>query len=286
MNINISGKTKLACLIGYPASHSVSPKMHTGAFAKFGYECVYLSFDILPDNLENCIQALKTLDAIGFNVTMPHKKEVMQYLDEIDKEAFLIGAVNTVKNQNGRLIGYNTDGRGYVKMLDDGNVNYKNQKVVICGAGGAGRSVAIAMANAGAAEIAIFDISKAAAENLAEVINVNIPGVKATAHQSDEKAMGKEIIDSTVFMHCTGVGMHPNNESSVINDPSIFHKELVVTDLIYDPSPTKLLTLAASRGCKTIDGTEMVYNQGVYAFKIFTGCEESFETIKSALKGE
>jgi shikimate dehydrogenase len=284
LELNISGKTKLAALLGNPVAHSVSPKMHNLAFSKLGIDCAYLAFPVLDANLSQAITAMRALNVLGFNVTMPHKQSVMKYLDEISKEAQLIGAVNTVKNENGHLTGYNTDGMGFVKSLEDEGVSYKGKKITICGAGGAGRSVSVALAASGAGELAVFDVIENSAQNLAQTINENFPS-GAKAYLYSENALAREIANSAVLINCTGLGMHPDTDKSIVTNSGILTGSLVVADIIYDPSPTKLLTLAQNNGLKTVNGLAMVYNQGALAFKIWTGEDMPLGYVLENMKG-
>lgn len=278
MELNISGKTRLAALLGHPVSHSKSPAMHNLSFSKLGIDCVYLCFEVWEDNLKEAVAAMRAFNVIGFNVTMPNKKNVMKYLDEISKDAELIGAVNTVKNENGRLTGYNTDGIGFVKSLDDAGVDYKNKKIIICGAGGAGRAVSVALSLNGAGELIIFDVYPNAAKELAETVNANT-NAKAVHYAYDEDLLAKETASSPILINCTGLGMHPNENESVLTKQGVITKSHVVADVIYEPSPTRLLALAKSAGAKTIDGLGMVYNQGAYAFKIWMGREMPLDYV-------
>jgi shikimate dehydrogenase len=208
----------------------------------------------------------------------------MKYLDEISKDAQLIGAVNTVKNENGRLTGYNTDGLGFVKSLDDEGVSYKGKKITICGAGGAGRSVSVALASSGAKELAIFDIAQNAAENLAQTVTENF-SCKAKAYLYNENILAGELTNSSVLINCTGLGMHPDTDKSVVTNPGILTGGLVVADIIYDPSPTKLISIAQNAGLKTLNGLAMVYNQGALAFEIWTGREMPLNYVLENMKG-
>jgi len=268
----ISGKTKLAALIGSPVAHSVSPGMHNAAFNKLGIDCVYLCFDICDNELETAVNAMRAFNVLGFNVTMPHKKSVIPYLDEITADAALIGAVNTVENKSGRLIGHNTDGAGFIKSLEAAGVICNEKKIAICGAGGAGRAIAIALAQACAGEIVIFDIMKDAAADLAKTINENTD-TKAVSCEYDEVKLTETAARSHIFINATGLGMHPREDEAVVNGASAFYKGQVAADVIYNPSPTIFLKNAAAAGAITVDGSGMVYHQGALAFKIWTGQE-------------
>lgn len=157
MKNRIKGTTSLLGIIGSPVKHSKSPNMHNPSFEKLGLDYVYMAFDIADGAIKQGIEAMKTLNAKGFNITMPHKEKVMEFLDEISEDAKIIGSVNTVVNHEGKLIGYNTDGRGFVKSLKEEKIDFNDKKVVIIGAGGACRAIAIQLALDGAGEIVIFN---------------------------------------------------------------------------------------------------------------------------------
>ncbi len=267
----INANTRLTGLIGSPITQSISPSMHNLAFSYLGLNYVYLAFDIDCLNLENAIKGLKTLNVKGFNVTMPNKKNVMQYLDEITSEAKLIGSVNTVLNDNGKLIGYNTDGKGYVKALKESGIQLRGSKVVIVGAGGATSSVAIELALEGADEIFIMNRTLSSAQEITNKINENIPNCKSVPLELNEEKLHQLLKHKDILINCTSLGMSPNEEGCIISNPDILCSNLVVSDLIYKPRKTKLLKYAESKGCKIINGIGMVLWQGAEAFKIWTG---------------
>jgi len=278
LELNISGKTKLAALLGSPVSHSKSPAMHTLAFSKLGIDGVYLCFDVAENNLKEAVDAMRTLNVIGFNVTMPNKTNVVKYLDTLSIDALLIGAVNTVKNENGYLTGYNTDGMGFVKSLEDAGIVPRGKHITICGAGGAGRAVAVALALAGAGRLVIFDLVKKAAYDLAKTIGDNTEA-SVEAYEYDAERCAAAASDTQIFVNCTGIGMKPHENESVITKPSVFHKGQAVADIIYDPSPTLLLADAKAAGAVIVNGLGMLYNQGAFAFKIWTGFDMPLDYV-------
>lgn len=279
----ITGTTKLLGLLGYPISHSKSPRMHNLAFLKLGMDYVYLTFDVWEDNLEDAVKAMRTLNVKGFNVTMPNKKNILPLLDELSPEAQLIGAVNTVKNENGKFTGYNTDGMGYVQLLRDNKVDFKGKKMVICGAGGAGRAVAIQLALEGVKEIVLFDVIPEATNDTCNTINKNILGCRAIPYLYDEERLKTELQDAFMLINCTGLGMHPNEGASVISTPDTLPSGLIVSDIIYDPDKTRLLEMAEQKGCKTFNGLDMMFWQGAFAFKIWTGVDMPVAYVKEQM---
>jgi len=163
----ITGKTKIVGLFGFPVEHTLSPSMHNAAFEALGLDYCYISFNVHPDNLRPAALAIRVLNIAGVNITIPHKEAIIPYLDELDREAELIGAVNTVLNKDGRLIGYNTDGRGFIRSLkEEGGLTPKGKVIMIIGAGGAARSIAFSLALEGAEKIFINDIISEKAKEL------------------------------------------------------------------------------------------------------------------------
>ncbi len=280
MGNRIQGTTTLIGLLGYPLKHSKSPHMHNTAFEALGLDHVYLAFEIKDGYIKEGLEAMKTLNAEGFNVTMPHKKKVLQLLDEVSEDAALIGSVNTVKNINGKLIGYNTDGKGFVKSLDENNVDYKGRKIVLAGAGGAARAVATQLAYEGAGEIVVFNRTLSSAVEIVDNINKNLPSCKGTALEMNEDKLSKEIEDASILVNCTSLGMKSTIDESIVSSPKALHKDLFVADIVYDPQKTKLLKIAEEAGCKHMNGLMMMIWQGALAFNIWTGKHMPVELIK------
>lgn len=283
MKYSISGYTRLVGLLGYPIRHSRSPHMHNMAFQYLGLNYAYLVFEVKEDNLKDSIAAMKILDVAGFNVTMPNKSNVIPLLDEVSPEAKLIGSVNTVLNDKGRLIGYNTDGKGYVMALADEGITPQGKRIVMAGAGGAARSVAIQLALDGAEEIIILNRALDAAEEICNTINSNISTCKTYASGYDDEILKKQLIEADLFINCTPLGMHPHEDKSIISDPAILHPNLVVSDIVYSPAKTKLMELAEGAGCKTFNGLGMMIGQGALAFKIWTGENMPIDYIKEII---
>jgi len=282
----IKGSTSLAGLLGYPVKHSKSPKIHNTAFEALNLDNVYLAFEVEDSRLEEALNALKVLDAIGFNVTMPHKNKVVQLLDEVSEEVKIIGSVNTVKNENGRLIGYNTDGMGFVKALQEAGVDFEKKKIVIAGAGGAARAIAIQLAFDGAGEIIMFNRTLSTAEKIVSTINSNIASCRARAAEMNETVLKEELKDAALLVNCTSLGMKNAIDKSIVTFPETLHRGLFVADIIYDPPKTKLISIAEEAGCRTMNGLGMLIWQGAIAFKIWTGRDMPVDLIKKEIFGE
>lgn len=281
----IQGTTTLVGLLGYPLKHSKSPHMHNTAFEALGLDHVYMAFEVQEGHIKEGLDAMRILNAEGCNVTMPHKKKVLEYLDDISNDAKIIGSVNTVKNDNGRLTGYNTDGRGFVKALEENNVEFKGKKIVLAGAGGAARAVATQLAYDGAKELVLFNRTLSSAEEIIDNINKNIPTCKGIALEMDEEVLKKEIEDAAILVNCTSLGMKATIDEAIISSPEALRKDLFVADIVYDPAQTKLLKMAEQAGCRYMNGLMMMIWQGAIAFKIWTGKDMPVDLIKKEIFG-
>ena len=285
MKNNIDGRTKLTCIIGNPVGHSKSPYMHNLAFNSLGLNFAYTAFHIEEGELGQAMKAIKTLGIKGCNVTMPYKEEVIKHIDRVDEGARLIGAVNTVENDNGSLIGYNTDGKGFLKSLKVNGVEYKGKKVVILGGGGTAKALSIEFALDGVGELVIVNRSLARAEEIKATIDGNIGEVHVKALELDRNVLEEEFKGGHIVINTTSLGMGDQEGQSVVEDHRIFHKDLFVADVIYQPETTRFLELAKEAGCKTMNGIGMLIYQGDIAFKIWTG-KNMPEKIINKLRGD
>lgn len=290
MEKRITGSTGLLGLIGSPVSHSGSPAMYNYSFQELGLDYAYLAFDVPVSEVKNAIQAIRTFHMRGCNVTMPCKTEVVQYMDELSPAAQIIGAVNTIVNEDGRLVGHITDGTGFVDNLKDQGTQVKGKKLTIAGGGGAATAVQVQCALDGAREISIFNRKDAffgRTVETAEKIKKACPNCVVNVYDiEDQEKMKEEMADSDIFVNATIVGMKPMENESVVKDISAFHKDLVVCDVVYNPRETKLLKEAKEKGCKCIGGEGMLLWQGVAAFKLYTGKDMPVEGVKRILFGE
>lgn len=283
--MDISGKTRLLGLIGSPVGHSKSPAMYNYSFDLLDMDCKYLAFDIQKDQVADAISAMRTLNMKGGNVTMPCKGAVCEFMDELSPAARIIGACNTIVNDNGKLIGHITDGQGYVRNLKENGVEIKDKKITILGAGGAATAIQVQCALDGAREISIFnkkdDFFKKA-EKTVEDIRKEVPGCIVNLYDLDDTdKLYEEIKNSDILTNATLVGMKPNEHETIISDTSVYRKELIVTDIVYNPEKTKMLLDAETKGCKVIGGKGMLLYQGVEAFKLYTGKDMPVEEVKA-----
>lgn len=284
MEKRISGKTGLLGLIGSPVGHSGSPAMYNYSFEKLGLDYAYLAFDIKVDEVVKAVDAMKTFHMRGCNVTMPCKNEAAKYMDELSPAARIIGAVNTIVNEDGRLIGHITDGQGFVDNLRDHGVEIAGKKITVCGGGGAATAIQVQCALEGAKEVSIFNIKDAFFERTiqtAEKIRQEMPECVVNVFDiADMEKMREEIASSDIFANATIVGMKPMDDESVVKDVTMFHPGLVVVDAVYNPKETRMLKEAKGAGCTCINGQGMLVWQGAAAFKLYTGREMPVEEVK------
>jgi len=285
----IDGRTKLIGLTATPIGHSLSPAMHNMAFRKSDLNYVYMAFEVGNQQLANVVTGFRALNLRGWNVSMPNKTKILPLLDELSPAAQFAGAVNTVVNENGKLIGHITDGTGYLRGLKENGVDIKGKKITLLGAGGAATAIGIQCAIDGASEIHIFNANDAfqdRAKKNADIINNEIENIncKATVNKLEDLELLKESIkNSDILTNATGVGMKPLENQSLVPDASWLRPELIVSDVVYIPRKTKLLEMAESVGCKTINGLGMMLWQGAAAFEIWTGYEMPVEYVKEQM---
>ncbi len=284
MEARITGHTGLLALIGSPVGHSGSPAMYNYSFEKLGLDYAYVALDIKEEEVKDAIAAMKLFHMKGGNVTMPDKTEAAKYMDELSDAAKIIGAINTIVNENGKLTGHITDGEGFVNNLRDHGIDIKGKKITVAGGGGAATAIQVQCALDGAKEITIFNKKDAFFERTlqtAEKIKNAVPGIVVNVYDIDDTAkMTGEIQSSDIFANATIVGMKPMDDQSVVKDTAAFHKGLVVADAVYNPEETKLLRDAKAAGCITVGGKGMLLWQGVSAFKLFTGEDMPVEDVK------
>lgn len=279
----ITGHTKLTGLLGSPVAHSKSPLMHNEAFRLLGLDYVYLCFDVPENNLKTAFEGLKKLNIAGFNCTMPDKTLMCQLVDELSPAAQIIGAVNTVVNQNGKFIGHNTDGIGYIRSLQDCGHEIKNKKMTLLGAGGAASSIMVQAAMDGASAIDVFSIKDnfwEKAEKMVADINSATSCHARLIEMNNDDVLAQSIASSDILTNATPIGMAPNTDRCLIKDPSMLRPELIVSDIIYNPLETKLYQMAKEVGCPVFNGLYMLLYQGAEAFKLWTGQEMPVDIIK------
>lgn len=277
-------------IFGYPISHSVSPHMHNAAFNQpgyLGYEAKYFPWETYPNQLTERVEMIKGDGFLGANVTVPHKQTVMKYLDEIDNLAMRIGAVNTIVNQDGRLVGSNTDALGFVNSLQDvAGLSVNGLEVVLIGAGGAARAAAYALADGEAGSLAIANRTIERAESLAGEIGKT--GTLVGAFGLDDPDFLSACERADLIVNSTSVGMlHGPAEGKSPIPAEVISPGCVVYDMVYNPPKTPLLMDAERSGAKSVGGLPMLVYQGAAAWSLWTGLEAPvdamFEAAKEAL---
>lgn len=286
MEKRINGHTRLYALIGSPVGHSGSPAMYNYSFEKLGIDAAYLAFDVPVEKTEDAVNALRTLHAGGFNVTMPCKTAVAQLVDRLSPAAELVGACNTVVfEEDGTMTGHMTDGTGFVRNLREHGVEIKDKKIVLLGTGGAATAIAVQAALDGVAEIAIFnrkDGFYANGEKTVEKIREAVSSIRKVSIEDldDTELLGKVIGESDILINATRAGMSPMED--VIPVPAEFLRpELAVADVVYNPKETLLIKKAKEAGCRAaVGGSGMLLWQGVAAFELYTGQEMPVQEVK------
>ncbi len=266
--MKIDEETELYGVVGYPIRHSLSPTMHNAAFSATNINAVYLAFEV--QDMAGCLKGMKALNMKGLSVTMPHKTTVIPLLDEVDDLAAKIGAVNTIVNRNGRLIGYNTDATGALKALEE-KVDLKGKTGIIIGAGGAARAIGYILKDKGL-DITVVNRSIERGRALAQALSCPFIPIAAL-----------EEISADILINTTPVGMMPHTEACIVTEQTL-KKGMVIMDIIYHPLATRLITMAGAQGCLTVNGLTMFLYQGAEQFRIWTGREAPMDIMADAVK--
>ncbi len=274
----ISGTTTLLCLFGSPVGHSGSPAMYNFSFRHDGIDCAYLCFDVKEEEMEDSVKAARLFHMRGFNLTMPCKTITAKLVDELSPAARIVGAVNTVVNEGGRLIGYMTDGAGFVRNLRENGVDVKGKNLVVAGAGGAATAIQVECALSGAAGISVFNRQSPSFEralSTAEKLKAEAPACAVKVMDlEDKEAFQAEIAAADILVNATSVGMKPGEDGTIVEDTGVFRPDLVVADIVYNPRKTRLMREAKAFGCeKVIGGEGMLLWQGAVNYKLFTGLD-------------
>jgi shikimate dehydrogenase len=277
----INSETKLYVLIGDPVEHSCSPLMHNAAFQYLRINSVYLALQVRTDGLSEAINGIKSMSIPGMNVTIPHKVAIMKYLDEIDPNAKKIGAVNTVINKDGRLIGYNTDGKGALAALKNEKVDPVGKKVVLLGAGGAARAIAFSIAPS-VSTLVILNRTKAKAIALAHAIKTGL-NIEIIGKELTNTTLSRELSNTDLLINTTSVGMPPNIKETLVQR-HLIRSDMVVFDIIYNPPETRLLNEARAAGATTLNGVNMLVNQGALSFKLWIGLKPPIDVMLRAIQ--
>jgi shikimate dehydrogenase len=269
----IDGQTELYGVIGNPVQHSLSPIIHNGAFKRLGWNAVYLAFE--AKNIEEAVRGIRGLGVRGVSVTIPFKTEVIPFLDKVEGLAKKIGAVNTIVNRGGKLIGYNTDCDGALEALEE-KMNLRGKRVVLLGAGGAARAIGFGLKGRDC-QLIIANRSKKKGEGLSKELGCDYLPISSLVRMKAGE------LEADVIINATSLGMVPRDGETPI-PKKLLRKGMMVMDIVYEPLQTKLLREAKEKGCLTINGLEMLIRQGVAQFLIWTGKRPEIGQIKKDLR--
>lgn len=282
----VTGHTELIGLIAYPIRHSMSPTMHNEAFKKLGLDYVYVCFEVDNSTLEDTVKGLRAMKVRGWNVSMPNKGPITQYLDKLTPVAEIVGACNTVVNDNGVLTGTITDGTGAMQALKAEGVEYVGKKMTVIGAGGAATAIQVQAALDGVRELTIFNQKDAffeKAEETVQKLREKTDCVVNLYDLADHAKLKAELDSSDIYIDSTSCGMKPLEGVVAIPDKSYLRPDLVVMDTVYAPRETELLKWAKEVGCKNFNGLGMMLYQGAAAFKLWTGKDMPVDFIRDVL---
>jgi shikimate dehydrogenase len=276
-------KTKLFALIGDPIERSLSPAMHNAAFNVLGLDCAYIALRVPSEMLTDAVEGIRAIRLAGFNVTHPHKVSIINLLDKLDRSAEMVGAVNTVKNDGGKLVGFNTDGDGAVRALESKVGKLSGKKILLLGAGGAARAIAFSLAQAGA-KLTVANRTASKAKGLVAAIDKKLR-VKAVHVALKKNILVDEIRRSNILINATSTGMYPDVDRTLVT-ADMMHRGLIVNDIVYEPLQTRLLREAKKAGARTVDGLGMLVHQGAMAFEIWTGRRAPVKVMEATVKRE
>ncbi len=278
---SINPRTGVFALIGNPVSHSMSPAIHNAAFMELDLDNIYVAFQV--EDVKSALAGMRALDNFrGMSVTIPHKIEVMQYVDEIPDVDRYIGSINTVVKEDGKLIGFNTDGPGAMKAIVDAGVELAGKNVLMLGAGGAARAIAFTLAQKGnIARLVLLDINEEFLSRLAGDLKSGTDTLIVEG-KLDPVKVKEHMVSADLIINCTPVGMHPNEDASLV-DEDFFRPGQVVFDVVYNPLETKMLRQARAKGLKVIQGVEMFINQAILQFERFAGADAPEELMRNVV---
>ena len=284
--MDVTAKYELIGLMAYPIRHSLSPEMQNKVLEKAGLPFTYMAFEVDNDSFPGAIEGLKALKMRGTGITLPNKQLACEYVDELTPAAKLVGAINTIVNDDGYLRGYNTDGTGHIRAIKESGFDIKGKTMVLLGAGGASTAIGAQGAIEGLKEIKLFNrrdefFDKALA--FAQRVNENTDCVVTVTDLADQQAFAEALASADILTNGTKVGMKPLENESLVNDISLLHPGLLVTECVYNPHMTKLLQQAQQAGCKTIDGYGMLLWQGAEQFTLWTGKDFPLEYVKQVM---
>jgi shikimate dehydrogenase len=277
--------TKLIGLIGHPVKQSYSPFIHNIAFRLKQVDYIYLPFDVVADNLENAINGIVALGIEGMNVTIPHKEKIIKYLDDLSEESAMIGAVNTITNNHGKLIGYNTDVHGILETLNPFKEQISGSKVSVIGAGGGARAVLYTLIRYfKPGGITIINRTVQRADTLQKYFSDKMRYDNFNTMELFPPDVADTLSSSKLIVNCTSLGLFPNIDDAPTNLEESFNKNQIVFDIIYNPTVTKLMRIASRKGSVTLGGLKMLVYQAAKSFELWTGTEMPVEKISRSIE--
>jgi shikimate dehydrogenase len=282
--LNITGKTKLIGILGHPVSHSLSPRMQNAAFDALGLDICYVPLEVMPEDLENAVRGLTAMRFIGANVTIPHKVPVAGLVDRLEGAAAITGAVNTIVNEQGSLVGHNTDGSGFIRSLAEiVSIDFTAEAALLVGSGGAARSIAVALAEKGIGRLAIINRSRDNAEELKDLLASNFPAMSITIRTPEDE--NEDLISSSkIVINATSVGLEGDLKMPPLQVDRLTNDH-VVCDIVYTQSQeTPFLVAARGKGATTLGGLGMLLHQGAAAIHLWTGIEPPIDVMRGAIE--
>lgn len=280
--MSVKATTQIYGIFGHPVKHSLSPNMHNSAFEALGLDSVYVAFDIEPEDIGEATNAIRTMGLKGINITIPHKQTIIPHLDEVSPDAKLTGAVNTVKNEGGKLTGFNTDVGGFLRAIrEDLDFTPEGKTLFLVGAGGAARAVMSACCMNGISTVYITDILKDKAETLARDFKENFPDIDISALSIEDKnILAEKLGGADILVNASPAGMDGEGKPDI--PTSSLNKNAVVYDLVYKPPDTNLLIELRDLGYKASGGLSMLLYQGAESFEIWTGETAPVDVMKKS----
>jgi shikimate dehydrogenase len=280
---HIDAHTTVCALLGHPVGHSLSPAIHNAAFEALGLPLVYVAHDVQPGQVARALDGIRAMGYRGLSVTIPHKVEAMHGVDEVDKTAQGIGCINTVVNDDGRLLGYNSDGLGALGALRDAGADPQGSRTLVLGSGGAARAIAVTLASTAPPEhLTILGVVKDELDRL--VTDASEQGVSDVRGELlTDDSLAREMAQADIVLHCSPIGMHPQEDASLV-PAKLLREGLVVFDAVYNPRVTMLLRMAEQAGCRTVQGMEMFLGQALVQFQLWTGQEAPQDVMRRVIE--
>jgi shikimate dehydrogenase len=281
MNMAVNYKYELVGVLGYPVAENPTCVMQEAGFAELGLQWRYLTMEVKPEALPDAMRGVRALGMRGINLTIPHKVAVMALLDDIAPDAKLIGAVNTVRREGDRLIGENTDGKGFLRGLRESGTDPRGKRIVVLGAGGAARAITVELALAGVAALIVINRSVERGQALVADLKARTGANAQFKPWSNTYAIGPE---TDVLVNATSIGLYPDIDATPDVDLKSARSDLLVCDVIPNPPETRLVQAARAQGLKTLTGLPMLVYQGTIGFEMWTGRPAPEAAMKRALE--